>query len=76
MEFQAPEKERFSKNEREAKLQKLHETQLALGKNIASTSQLLRFALSLSNGNMGIVRTQLETIRDIAKAIDEMNRPS
>lgn len=41
--------------------------------NVASTSQFLKFVLSLANENLGVIRTQLEKIRDLAIAIDECN---
>lgn len=73
---QVPENNTQPEMELEAMLQELLQTQLALDKNISSTSQFLRFVLSLANENLGVIRTQLETIRDLAMEIDEWGQAS
>ncbi|MDL2294640.1 hypothetical protein LJC60_08455 [Ruminococcaceae bacterium OttesenSCG-928-D13] len=62
--------------EMDAKLCELTETQLSLIKSISSTSQFLRFALTMANENLGTIRSQLETIRDLAMEIDEQEHAS
>lgn len=57
--------------EMEAMLQALLDAQLALGQSLSSTSQFLRFVLNVANENLGVIRTQLESIRDLALRIDE-----
>lgn len=55
----------------EAMMQKMLETQLSLEKNITTTAQFLKFVLALANENLGVIRAQLETIRDLALEIDK-----
>lgn len=62
--------------ELEAMLQELLEAQLALDKSISTTSQFLRFVLNLANENLSVIRTQLETVRDLATQIGEWERAS
>lgn len=57
--------------ELETMLKDLLNAQIALGESISSTSQLLRFVLNVANENLGVIRTQLETIRDLATEIDK-----
>lgn len=60
----------------EAMIQELVQAQLALGKSVSSTSQFLHFVLLLANENLGVIRSQLETIRNLATEIDKMDRAS
>ncbi|MDL2219839.1 hypothetical protein LJC04_05885 [Ruminococcaceae bacterium OttesenSCG-928-O06] len=62
--------------ELDAMRQELMKTQLALGKNLSTTSQFLRFALALANENLGVIRSQLETLKDLAMEIDEWGQAS
>lgn len=50
--------------------------QIMLGDSIQSTSQFLRFALGLANENLVLIRTQLEKIRELASAIENLDRAS
>lgn len=71
MDPQTPENKALPELETEAVVQELLKTQLELGKSISSTSQFLRFVLTLANENLSVIRSQLETIRDLATEIDE-----
>lgn len=76
MDKPTPENKASPESELEAMVQELAQAQLALGKSLSSTSQFLRFVLSLATENLGVIRTQLETIRDLAMEIDECDRAS
>lgn len=55
----------------EAMFEELLEAQLALETSVSTTSQFLRFVLNVANENLSVIRTQLETIRDLAERINE-----
>ena len=55
--------------ELETMLQDLLNAQVALSNSISSTSQFLRFVLNLANENLGVIRSQFETIQDLAAEI-------
>lgn len=62
--------------ELEVLMQEMLKAQLALGENITTTSHFLRFVLSLANENLGVIRAQLEEIRDLADAIEGCELPN
>lgn len=75
MDFPTPETNLPTDPAQEEKMLELLHAQLALGDSIASTSQFLRFVLSLANENLSAIRTQLETIRDLAVELDSQEKP-
>ncbi|MGD9559043.1 MAG: hypothetical protein AB7V55_00360 [Oscillospiraceae bacterium] len=62
--------------ELETLVHKMLQEQLALGDSISSTALFLRFVLDIVNENLGTIRTQLETIRDLAIDLDEVDHAS
>lgn len=76
MDPQTPENKALPELETEAVVQELLRTQLELGQSISSTSQFLRFVLTLANENLGVIRAQLEAIRDLASEIDDREQAS
>lgn len=62
--------------ELEKLMHELLTAQLMLGDSIQSTSQFLRFALGLANENLVLIRTQLEKIKELASAIENLDRAS
>lgn len=57
----------------EAMLQQLVDAQLTLGKSLSTTSQFLRFVLTVANENMEVIRTQLETLKGLASQIEQQD---
>lgn len=71
-----PENKAASELKLEAMLQDLLKAQQALGSSVSSTAQFLRFVLSLANENLEVIRSQLETIRDLSLEIDKWEQAS
>lgn len=76
MDSPTPENQALPESEMETMLKQLLDTQLALGQSLSSTSQFLRFALDTANTNLEVIHSQLETIRNLATAIDEISQAS
>lgn len=57
----------------EALMREMLKEQLVLDENLTSTSQLLRFVLSLTHQNLTVINMQLEKIQKLSNAIDKSN---